>query len=219
MPTSWQGFGKVLARPWQGFGKAVARFWQGRPGKVLARPWQGFGKAFFFWQGFGKVLVSWGLISRCSHNIISDFSLSNRPRFVRTNKRTSDRTNYPMMAAPKNPYVNKSNLSTSSSTLYTNLLLRALPLAIVIWDSFQLSSHVKNWRGENLEEYIVCGLGAAPSCQTDTLFTAPPTPPLIAAAAAASAKRSHTPIRRNEGGRERGVAHTNNQTDQGKTFQ
>ena len=123
------------------------------------------------------------------------------------------------MAAPKNPYVNKSNLSTSSSTLYTNLLLRALPLAIVIWDSFQLSSHVKNWRGENLEEYIVCGLGAAPSCQTDTLFTAPPTPPLIAASAAASAKRSHTPIRRNEGGRERGVAHTNNQTDQGKTFQ
>ena len=104
MPTSWQGFGKVLARPWQGFGKALARFWQG-PGKVSAR--------LFFWQGFGKVLVSWGLI------LLSRIFLPvphSRPRFVRTNKRTSDRTNYPMMAA----YVNKSNLSTSSSTLYTN---------------------------------------------------------------------------------------------------
>eukprot|EP00804_Cyclotella_cryptica_P012195 CCRYP_009881-RA/>CCRYP_009881-RA protein AED:0.04 eAED:0.01 QI:0/0/0/1/1/1/2/0/500 len=64
------------------------------------------------------------------------------------------------MAAPKNPYVNKSNLSTPSSTLDTNTAasrlatgyrkLRQLPTVITR----------EELEGENLEEYIVCGLGA-----------------------------------------------------------
>eukprot|EP00956_Cyclotella_meneghiniana_P000381 scaffold437_cov73-Cyclotella_meneghiniana.AAC.1 len=67
-----------------------------------------------------------------------------------------------MMADPKkkNPYVNKSNLSTSSSTLYTNTA--AARLATGYRNLRQLPSVItrEELEGENLEEYIVCGLGA-----------------------------------------------------------